>query len=398
MQSRERRYELPGVEDLTKEQEAVRALPRKGRHLVVGGPGTGKTVVCLLRARSHAQKGDEYQFLVWNHLLLQASQALFGHELRATTWRSWFGKLFWQLFKEKMPKPDFDETGWQIDWLAVTSAIEDLPVEDWPVPSRLVIDEGQDMPPSFYDSLLQLGFEDIFVAADQNQQIKAENSSVAEIRSSLALDAEDVTNLTCNHRNSRRIAQLARKFYTCDPASPRPELPPQRGSVRTPRLNFVNSGHMRKIGDRILKHWDQDPRRLIGVIAPNDDVRQRYFEAVKESSSGIQLDNGRPTIETFYGKHKPKVRFDRGGIVVINAQACKGLEFDTVVLADIDEHWVNAADPDRTKKLFYVMVSRARDRVVMFMKRNGNPAVEKLLPRDEKILRRNPPQGPDLGA
>ena len=46
----------------------------------------------------------------------------------------------------------------------------------------------------------------------------------------------------------------------------------------------------------------------------------------------------RPGIVTFWGDERPQVRFEEGGILVINAKACKGLEFDTVVLADIDEY------------------------------------------------------------
>ena len=46
-----RKFELPGIQDLGKEQEAARALPREGQHLIVGGPGTGKSVLALIRAR-----------------------------------------------------------------------------------------------------------------------------------------------------------------------------------------------------------------------------------------------------------------------------------------------------------------------------------------------------------
>ena len=35
-----RRFQLPGIQDLSKEQERVRALPFEGQHLVIGGPGT----------------------------------------------------------------------------------------------------------------------------------------------------------------------------------------------------------------------------------------------------------------------------------------------------------------------------------------------------------------------
>lgn len=394
----ERRYGLPGIDDLTKEQEAVLALPARGRHLIVGGPGTGKTVVCLLRARRHARNGEDYTFLVWNHLLHRAAGAAFDGELRAETWMSWFWKLFRSVFGQSVPtlEPNDGSTWRPTDWGGVKQAIEDRPAArngtpDFPL---LVIDEGQDMPPDFYDSLNQLGFEDILVAADQNQQIKdGENSSIRELGRDVLLGAGDVTRLTYNHRNSYPIARLAREFCTDDPASPRPELPPRRGrTVYTPPLydlsGYVNNAALPRIARNILKHWDQDPRRLIGVIAPNNAVRQRYLGAIRESFASVELDNGCPRIETFFGSRRPEVRFDRGGILVINAQACKGLEFDTVVLADIEEHRVEAADPDRAKKLFYVMVSRARSRVVMFMKRGANPKLEEIQPKDEAVLSR----------
>ena len=65
----QRLFELPGIQDLSKEQETARALPKKGRHLVIGGPGTGKSVLALLRARRHANAKEPHVFLVFNKLL-----------------------------------------------------------------------------------------------------------------------------------------------------------------------------------------------------------------------------------------------------------------------------------------------------------------------------------------
>ena len=59
-----------------------------------------------------------------------------------------------------------------------------------------------------------------------------------------------------------------------------------------------------------------------------------------------------------------------------------------MVLADIDEHYFRRGDPDVARRLFYVMVARARERVFMFMKRGGRKDVEHILPADRGVLRR----------
>ncbi len=105
-------------------------------------------------------------------------------------------------------------------------------------------------------------------------------------------------------------------------------------------------------------------------------------------SADVELDNPRPRVATFFGKNRPDVAFDEGGILLINAQACKGLEFDTVVLADIDEHYFLRDDPDVAKRLFYVMIARARERVFLFMKRGKGREIEKILPTNQDVLRR----------
>ena len=381
-----RRFELPGIEDLSKEQEAVLALPNEGRHLIVGGPGTGKTVLCLLRARRLAQKGEDYRFLVWNHLLLRASQALFPDGLRSETWEKWFWHTYRDSVGDDPPLQAADGDFAPIDWQGVQRAVEGLPPAAGGERPYLVIDEGQDMPPGFYDFLNQLEFKHLFVAADQNQQIKPkENSSIRDIEEHLAADAPSLR-LRQNFRNSYHVARLARTFATDDPASPVPDLPPAPRLVNAPWLYYRAHDSMAAIAVSILRHWDQDPRRLIGIIAPNNRVRQRYFDALRHCE--VELDNGRPWIKTFHVDHKPNVPFERGGVLVINAQACKGMEFDTVVLADIDEHRIHSADEgnDLVSKLFYVMVSRAKSRVVLFAQPD-NGVIDRLLPQDENVLR-----------
>lgn len=89
-----RRFQLPGIQDLSKEQEDARALLKDGQHLIVGGPGTGKSVLALLRSRRLHDDKDKYVFLVFNKLLHQASQQLFGERFSSQQWQSWFIGIF----------------------------------------------------------------------------------------------------------------------------------------------------------------------------------------------------------------------------------------------------------------------------------------------------------------
>jgi len=57
-------------------------------------------------------------------------------------------------------------------------------------------------------------------------------------------------------------------------------------------------------------------------------------------------------LQTYDTYNKQSVRFDQGGIIVLNAQSCKGLEFDIVILADIHDHPLNQNNQDLIKKLF----------------------------------------------
>lgn len=390
-----RRFELPGIQDLSKEQEAVRALPREGQHLIVGGPGTGKTVVALIRARRYRREQDDYVFLVFNHLLHRASAQLFPGELSSATWWAWFRDQFEATTGETLPRKSAEHGDFRpIDWDRVTRVVSDrraaggTTIADMPF---LVIDEGQDMPPQFYRVLVALGFERFFVAADQNQQIRDEHSSRRDIETELAIDTEDVIELKHNYRNCGPVAKLARAFYTGDPASPPVDLPSRRGSAAW--LCDYAETRFAGICRRIVKLVDRDPATLIGVIAPNNKVRERYLVGLRKATRELLkatrgLDNGAPRIETFFDQHRPDVRFDEGGILVINAQACKGLEFDVAVLADIDGHSVPPTDLDAVRKRFYVMVARARERVILLRRRGVQSRIEEILPDDPDVLQR----------
>jgi len=399
-----RKFELPGIHDLSKEQEDARALPMKGQHLIIGGPGTGKSILALLRCRRHAADKDQYAFLVYNHLLHETSRHLFGKEIVSYTWMSWFRETFRNLTNADIPllprQPGNNYLPY--DWPGILKVAQAIPGSGQSPHSVLVIDEGQDMPPEFYQTLTHLGFENFFVVADQNQQIVTEqNSSRQDIEIALGIDTVDVVELSLNYRNSYHVARLAREFYTGDPASPPPKLPPKpkppsektSGSAETSVLiEYGAEGAVtfQKIITKILMHADRNPSKLLGVITPNNKVRELYVAKLKILAGVLKFDNVYPKIQTFVAGGRPACTFADGGIMVINAQSCKGLEFDSVYLADIDQFIFNPRNPDHVvakKRLFYVMVARARENVIM-LKQPGRCPVDSILPNDPDILER----------
>ncbi len=391
----ERLFELPGIQDLSKEQEAARALPKKGQHLVIGGPGTGKSVLALLRARRHANAKEPHIFLVFNKLLHEASCHLGEKKISCHQWMSWFFKLFREITKENVPRlPAAPGSSWKdIDWDNVNLILEQQSEEALALkPEYLIIDEGQDMPPEFYHTLASLGFENFFVVADQNQQIvSGKNSSRRDIELRLAIEPEKVIELNKNYRNTASVARLAGAFYTGDMASPL-VTPPQETGRKTniPVLFTYKKNQFELMIERILKMADREPSKLIGVIAPNNQTRNVFFQALQCETEKINLDNGSPSIRTYHKEHQERVNFHEGGIMVINSQACKGLEFDHVFLADIDSYYCKPDSQDTLKRLFYVMVARARDNLTLLRSADKFCPANCILPENPNILEQHP--------
>jgi superfamily I DNA/RNA helicase len=270
-----------------------------------------------------------------------------------------------------------------IDYDTVIKNLEENEIEESSF--HIIIDEGQDKPEKYYESLMCFGIENFFIVADQNQQITEDNSSRQELTDLLGLEVEDVIELKENYRNSYPIGLLSSSFFT-DPSSPAPELPSKsKISLGVPILyDYENYQSCVKL---ILREADRDNRNLIGVIVANDELRDTYVNSL--NSMEINLDNPRAIISTYSSKDKknPNIDFSYSGIVVLNDKSIKGLEFDIVFII-IDGFKIYNNDSDSMKKRFYVMSSRAIKKLVFFKHKDYRGGVEEILPTDENILKR----------
>lgn len=374
-------FSLPRLDQLTKDQRKVLRLKREGQYLIVGSPGTGKSVVALRRAENQIDHKNSL-FLTFNHVLSHATKQLFDGEIHCDIAMSWFYTLQWNLKKgkhetfeeDKMPerapyKPDYDEV------------IERFKLLDVDYSHYLVIiDEGQDLPPGWYDCLTELGFENFFIVADQNQQITDENSSRVELQEAIAIQSKDVIELKENWRNVTPIATFSNYFYT-DKTSPKPDIP-DRPSIDVPILyEYTN---IDKIYDQVLSEYDRDPSKLIGFFVPTESKREWYVKKLDDYQ--MERSNPKPLISTYFGNQKEKVNIDfsYGGIVILNDKSVKGIEFDTVFII-IDDFKMNNNELESLQKRFYVMSSRAREKLFLFKSAVRTSIVDEILPADGEL-------------
>ncbi|MFC9529116.1 hypothetical protein ACFT38_00965 [Streptomyces sp. NPDC056975] len=340
--------------DLTQAQrDCLDALPLTGRHLVSGPPGSGKSLIAAHRAVHLALTGRPTVLLTRSNLLRQLLQPVLsdlrvpGMDLNASTVHSWIGTRFG---RGVVSTPD----GW-FDWTALTAAAAaSIDASETIVSPHLVVDEGQDLPPGFY-KMARLAGVSITVLADECQRLTDTNSTLDEIASALGGATRRHT-IAGNHRNTREIASFAEYFRV---GGARPVLPFRSG----PRPEIRRYSGPKGIADDIVTLAVRAPKHRIGVIVNSlrtgADLMRRLERA--NLSSEPQLYS---SAATQAGRYRD-LDLTRPGVVLVHRASAKGLDFDTVVIADTETD--AAADPtDATLRMaYYVMATRARERLIL---------------------------------
>lgn len=390
---------FPRLTDLDADQKSIyNGAPPAESILVVGPPGTGKTVMAFHRAaylqtlsKKKVDRALVPRVMMYSKVLstYTTSRDSVAQDVATSTMHSW-ANGWWRGMARSSP-PTLPNDEWTHDWQGMLATFAGAPnamaaKAHW---GHLIIDEGQDFPQAMYlalnfiATLSHAGCTDskaaITVFADENQRMNpGANSTIEEIATALALTSQHIFWLRKNYRNSKQVAQFAKHFYVGLPSGV-PDLPSRIGRSK-PKV--VIASNLEVVRSRIAAHATNNPGEDIGVLCMRDFVRKKVFNSLSS-----RLANGPTIVQTYSNKerkdHPPeRLKFDKGGsVTVLNSQSAKGLEFDSVFIVDpfIDN---GGASAEQAKMQLYVMASRAREYLEVIVMNQPQDLAERLPPSD----------------
>jgi superfamily I DNA/RNA helicase len=415
---------LPQYTQLDDDQKKVYTLPLSGRNVISGPPGTGKSVIAIHRAAAMAKKGKLPTILMFNKMLqLWTAKALEEagkmadlkgsaiEKLESKTTEAWFKQWFSETFGVAAPTVEVKvlpskqmrtkfaktckicnrPTTVGVDWAVAYPGKEGFHAVHEPCLERLntkmskdaykavdfqacvqvaephmeaalekasgidvLIDEGQDLPNSAY-LLLSEFCESLTVYLDSAQTVTENKSTEEEISEILEVADDRRQILKKNYRNGREVHQLAEKFR---PRHLVVAETPKRECSDKPKLIGFNSQDAESTWVATLgKNY---ANLSLGVFVRTK--KRRDFLAHALSIQGVAFQVYNPDA------YDPDVReesFDpcRKGITLATQNNAKGLEFDIVVAAGMDE-WPSKIQ-DWLFGQFYVLITRSRDRLYL---------------------------------
>jgi hypothetical protein len=326
---------------LTNSQQRVFSRLRSVSRLIVsGGPGTGKTLLAIERAKLMAQLGGRILVLCYNDLLSKA----IGHQLEAfpqvevaTFHRFSLARIRASGFSiPNSPTPDWwDARAAELLGRALNSSAERF--------DGIIIDEAQDFAPGWFDSITS-SLRDpehgqVFAFADDRQELWNRNW-----KRGLTHFAE--YELTDNCRNSASIAKCVNAIYGAAP--PVAEVP----------------------GVPVLTVWYGPGDDLVQIVS---DLGEHLLtkEGVAASDLAILTDDNALAehLRATYLGETPIVSFGRSGIACETIGRFKGLESSALLLiltGRAGSAPINLANA-------YVGLSRARAVAVVVMQ-TSHPA------------------------
>jgi len=354
--------------DLDKNQQKTKLNKLNAHTLVRGVAGSGKSLLLRKRIERIFTEANNYRILVltYNRFMAGWIQALVpiassNNSIDCRTFNSWA----WHTL-------DYDYNTPASDFLQKTQL-------NTPKYNAILIDEAQDFKDEWFIGLMNLldpQTNSLFVVYDNTQSVygNPHRRRGDWSWSRLGINIVGRTDiLDFNYRNSPEIGLSAWNFFL--PFISRANVPISRdspGAIIEPKFNknrssnvavsLIHCNDYNKIAKEVALSLSQYPNSSIAIMMHPDIKNQvQYKVSVALTQFGVS-------------HHAPQKSEDRIGNIVIRPcvivdswNSLKGVEFDAVILINIDYvyKYINASDQFENFSGLYTAMTRARDHLVM---------------------------------
>ena len=349
--------------ELTEEQLRVIELAMDCHLLVLGPPGSGKTLVLLYRAQhlleQHRIPDANYRVFVFTNVLkdyIRSASDLLGlSSSNILTFDDWC-RIY---FEENIGRPPWTRRG--PNFVGIRQGVLNhlRRIEDPRLFDFVLVDEGQDLDETCYQ-IIRLVSNHTTVFGDDNQQVYKHGIGIDKVRKLLGVDQEikTVQILNAFHCNPG-VARLAASFvrsgdetYRClDKNPPTLERESQKPLLVVARDSEDETS---KLIENVRARLDLD--ESIGILFPSRKHLFGYSKRLREEGLEVEVPP-RPGRNT--GSKYPTIDFSSSNPKAMVYPSAKGLTFDAVFLPCFDrEKFPFLFSNDQLRKWIFVGISR----------------------------------------
>lgn len=342
---------------LTPEQQSAAFLSTDSHRVIVGGPGSGKTLVLLHRFsylyQRKAAQVDTCRMFVFTTTLKDFIKSALPDvgvpEDLVTTFDKWCVDVYKTHINAKLPRRLVGKLN-QPDFAAIRTAVHESVTKQGLLRHHydfIVVDEGQDLTEQAVEIVASVA-RHVTVAMDGKQQLYDEGVAEDGILKALRLKRQNVS-LIAGFRCNPMVTELAAQF-----------LPTAQHKEEFRLQSRSANGDRQRPLLLVAPDWETEKKRIselmrmrfaqgdsLGILLPRKKLVHGYatgflelgIDVVADSRGGVEFGDPRPKILTYH--------------------EAKGLTFDSVFLPRLDTGAFTQNLLRRLMPMMFVGISRA---------------------------------------
>ena|GEM_PF-6170286 len=359
---------LPKIKDLNIDQKMAmkllngRTITNNNAFMIVGGPGTGKSIIAAHLFTKFVKEGKKVQLLAFNknlkYYLKDAVGSLLNQDQKSYaraitrgihTFDSWLMYLRNHIYNCINPEDYFAVKEQEIQKMINNGQYN---IKD----DICIIDEAQDLSLVEHE-YLKKSFRQVIILIDINQSMHSERhiTSLNELKK-LYSCFRNVFFLSSNYRNTRQIYDFASAFNNHKEFIITKPL--QEGRIPTIYKHSTSEEMISKIVNIIINRTNH----TIGIFVPTSkSEKHEYLQTfVYNLQTAYKLKSNK--VRTFVLPNKSNnqiLKFEKDSVHILELNKVKGLEYDIVIIPMLNNKFFTQTARNRMLRT-YVGITRAK--------------------------------------